>query len=385
LPCEASLADVDVGGADQSDGSGSGADGESQFQLTSLTAQPCTNNQCDKACAVYPEESGITCEESPTAGGGSVSNLPSGFQNKGLKDAAHPPSTAGCSSPADCQFDHYCDPNACIGSHCGVCKPWATGAYDTSSTKPDYTLKVACDGKIQVCNRGGATAPSGSTITVLSGNSSQLQDDLGKCSDLSGSIVGTCTVPSTIPPGGCIEVNNCSTQLTGTKAAVVNSPAAPGTVHEELSCANNWSVAHPFSNECQAGYDVRVQRYTYSASCAGSQQPRWTLLAYNSTLLSNSSGTSSLTVNVEASSNLTDLDPLCTGCTKIAYAPTTDPAICSMGGPSPTCPKQLAVALGTAYSAAHLQLEFRLTPTPDGKLPASLNSWEVSYTCVDDQ
>jgi hypothetical protein len=356
------------------------------FQLTASGPQTCPNNVCDPSCKVFPEESGVSCSISITGGGGQVSSLPSGFQNKGLKDALHPPSS-GCTSSADCQFDHYCDPTACSGSKCGICKPWPDGAYDASLSEPDYTLRVPCDGgKVQVCNRGGATAPSGAKIAVVSGNSSQLQKNLGKCSSVSGSSAGSCLTGSSIPPGQCVEVTGCASSLKGTRALVVNSPAFAPPLKSEADCANNWSVYHSSVGACSAGsYQPLEHSVTYTATCASGQQPRWTLLAYKATLPTNPSGAASLTVDVEAATSSLGLDPDCLQCTRLASAPAIDPAICSMAGPAPSCPKNLGAALGQAASAPHLQVLFTLWPTPDGALPATLDNWEVSYTCVDDQ
>src|SRR5262245_16330153 len=140
--CRASL----TGDPEASEPGGAQGSDQGQMQLTSLGAQQCTNNACDAACQVFPEDDGVSTTQS-VGGGGLGSALPTSFQNTGLKDSQHPPHYTACSTQADCQFDHHC--------LSGVCEPWAAGQYDASSTKPDYTLKVPCSGGgIEVCNRG---------------------------------------------------------------------------------------------------------------------------------------------------------------------------------------------------------------------------------------
>ena len=59
-----------------------------------------------------------------------------------------------------------------------------------------------------------------------------------------------------------------------------------------------------------------------------------------------------------------------------------DPALCKASGPEP-CPKSLYKLLGEdSVHDEDLNLRITLTPTPDNLLPATLRSWQVSYSCV---
>jgi hypothetical protein len=53
-----------------------------------------------------------------------------------------------------------------------------------------------------------------------------------------------------------------------------------------------------------------------------------------------------------------------------------------MSGPSP-CPKNLYTALGGPPGATNedLTLQVTLTPSPDGQVAPTLNSWQITYSC----
>jgi hypothetical protein len=375
--------DADVDAID-----GAPVGGEAEIEATSLSpAQGCVGNPCDPSCKVFGEiPPGGLSTPTTVSSSGAISSLPGGFQDHGQHDAMHPPSYAGCDGPEDCSFDTYCDTTLCNPQKgtCGTCVAWGAGQY-ANTTKPNFTMPLSCGGKVIVCNRGSVTAPAGAKIAVVNGNSSQLQDNLGKCSGTAGSVSGTCTTPSTIAPGQCIEAPGCAAYLSGTKALVVNSSPAASPYLAETTCGDNWSVYSVTVGSCTPGYAATEYKQTYVASCPYGQQPVWGKLAWNGTTQTNSSGASSIRFKAHTRKPPTAFDASCSDCVTVGNTAAADPAVCSMAGPSP-CPKSFAAALGTSkVHESELELVITLSPTPDLKLPATLTGWEVSYTCIDAQ
>ena len=225
----------------------SGGSGPATTPMSLSTAAHCASDPCDPTCMVFDEQppDPITAVGAPVKSGysqGNVSDLPGGFQNKGLKDPNHPPTSTPCSSPADCQFDHRCDAST------GLCVPWLAGETNPSCSNLDLTAGPTCYNTIPLCNRGQVEAPAGIKVAVFHGNSPQMQDNLGKCAsgDIEGSKAGECVSLSVIKPGECINVSCPAGLLGGTQSIMVNPPAPPGSTSPvaECECANNWTVYH---------------------------------------------------------------------------------------------------------------------------------------------
>ncbi len=207
-------------------------------------AGACVNNPCDPSCQVFDEDpdAGIKPDGSVLGGSyttGSLSGLPGGFENKGLKDPNHPPN-GPCTSDASCQFDHYCN------TATGFCVPWLPGQTNPLCAGADLTLGATCSNNVPVCNRGNTVAPAGVKITVLNGNSAILQGNLGVCASgsIQGTLAGECVTNVPIQPGECINVSCPAGVLGGTQGLMVNPPSPPGSTAPvaECTCANNWTV-----------------------------------------------------------------------------------------------------------------------------------------------
>jgi hypothetical protein len=352
------------------------------FQTTSQSSSSgCIGNSCNPDCNAFEEEpaGGIAFGTPGGGGGGSISGgdptmLPGGFQNKLFKDVSHPPSFASCSTSGSCQADHYCDDAS------GECVPWGDGDYDATKGDPNYTLRTPCDGQPVVCNRGGATAPAGAKVLVISGNSSKMQKDLGSCTGFSGSVAGSCTTAGVLQPGECALVSGCEAFLSGTKTLYINSTDHAPPHHDETDCADNWAAYHSnAAGACSSGASsvTTEEIHTYAPSCPDGQRAKWDWLSYDASV---PSGTT-LEIHAQRAADLASLPPDCGDCVLLANIPSVDPALCAMGGPSP-CPLNLTSALGIVTSSDDvLQLVFR--GTNDGTSQPVLNDWEVRFTCED--
>lgn len=341
----------------------------------------CVNNPCDPACQQFEEtpETAITPPKVVVSSfpGGSVENLPGGFQSKGLKDSAHPPSDA-CTESADCQFDYRCDVPT------GLCVPWAQGAVDPSCGGVDLTLGPTCNGIVPVCNRGNTTAPAGIEIIVYSGNQSQMQNNLGKCSGYAGSFASRCSTAVPIPPGHCVAVTDCN--LNGTESIVVNPPSPPALAApiEECDCGNNWTAYHNggacSTQQILATAPLEV-RQTYESQCPPSAAVQWGFLTWQAQAPSDASGSARILIQARTAPTAASFDDACSDCIIIADVPTDAPAVCSVG-PEP-CPIDLFDALGGNPAAMNpaLQLVFTLDPSPDSAVTPKLLSWELTYSC----
>lgn len=347
----------------------------------SLSApKPCAGNPCDPGCVAFSEvpDGGLapTSTSGGTWSGGLVDQLPSGFQNKGLKDADHPPTKTPCAGVEDCQFDHRCD--------AGKCVPWGPGQTDPSCAGVDLTAGPTCSGTIPVCNRGNTTAPPGIEILVLSGNSQQMQDNLGLCGGFHSSGRSSCATTEPIPPGACISVTGCA--LGGTKSIVVNPPSPPGSKPPiaECHCGNDWTVYHnggSCSSRTREVHAKTTHRETYVATCGSGTRPRWQFLTWNAELPSNASGAARLGVRAHTAISPAVPTSDCSDCVVIGDAPAVDPAECHAGGPG-GCPKDLGAALGPRAADDVLELVLDLDPSPDLALAPRLHRWEVTFTCV---
>jgi hypothetical protein len=123
---------------------------------------------------------------------------------------------------------------------------------------------------------------------------------------------------------------------------------------------------------------------TYKASCAAGYTPQWGVLGWNVKLPSDSSGSASVLFEVHTAPIAADGSIGAYGALVTAGAAATAPGdeVCSISGPMP-CPKDLYAALGAANAKKGLlELEVTLKPSPAANVAPTLNSWNVTYSCV---
>jgi hypothetical protein len=349
------------------------------FPMALSDAGTC-NEPCDPTCKVFdeqPDGAATTQPSTVTLPGGSITSLPGGFQNKMLKDSAHPPYPA-CDGPEDCQADHYCNTGT------GLCTPWGVGQF-AACGGADLTVGVPCDHHVPVCNRGDQAVTGDFQIVVMNGNSAQLQNNFGKCSGFEGTVNKSCIVSDDIAPGECIFADCVLPLPMGTKGIAVNSADfAPPDPLAECNCSNNWSAYSLGSWPSCPDADLHSAMYyseQYTAVCPAGEHPQWGYMAYDATVPCNASGCASVVIEAQTVQSPALIPTDCLECVTVASLP-SDPVLCPMAGPSP-CPRNLYVLLGVpAAGFDTLEIAFTMVPTPDRLEGVGVNSWEVTYSCV---
>jgi hypothetical protein len=157
----------------------------------------------------------------------------------------------------------------------------------------------------------------------------------------------------------------------------------------ECNYNNDWSVskqnpALACQNVTTGGYAPTAYTQTYTSTCPAGTHTQWAFFSYNATTPSNASGSSDVKFQVQTAPALADGGAgTPTSWVTVANTPAAgDPASCPMSGPSP-CPKNLYTDLGGAPGATNedLTLQVTLTPSPDGQVAPTLNSWQITYSC----
>jgi hypothetical protein len=368
-------------------------------------AGPCDNNPCDPYCQdfeeVPPADGGYqvvpTIEETYYTGSleDALALTPPGFVSKGMKTP--------CSVTADCQFDSHCMPTGTGGVDCGVgvpncCMAWAPSEFDATCAKPDATTGFACtqiiNGNkvptIPVCNRGSVTLPAPTRIYIFPGNSAQFPLCVPDKDPY------FCDTTVAVAPGKCINVIGCpGLNGNGTKSIMINGPLnggggnAPNNPNwrDECTCENNWGVWSGNNTPCYPKYNYAAQtivkNLVYQALCPVGTRPQWGYFTWNTT--------TPLDSNVLWDARIATTNA---GLASASYVnlgnakktPTPDTQICSMTGPSP-CPINLFTTFGGTPTAHSEFLEVRMTinPSSDKSTGATVNNWQITYSCPPSQ
>ena len=365
-------------------------------------AGPCVNNPCDPYCQVFPEE--------PPADGGYevIPTVETVYYTGSLEDALalNPPGFVGkgmktpCGKTEDCQFDSDCVPTGTHGETCPgnapkCCMAWESPEFDKECPKPDVTTGFACtkDGlpTIPVCNRGSVELPKNTKVYVFPGNAPQFP-----ACDPNDKPKSECYTDAPIPPGTCININNCNPQFggNGTRTIFVNPPKVSMTGgknnaqwQDECTCKNNWGV---WSGEYALCYEKPnytatpvVKTQVYQAVCPSDSQVQWGYLSWNTTTPLDSSVIWKGRV-ASTSAGLASASHVLLGTAKAIPAPDTQ--ICSPAGPAP-CPINVFAALGGAPAARSefLEIEITILPSTDQSKGAQVNGWEITYSCPPSQ
>jgi hypothetical protein len=341
---------------------------------------------CDVTCGA---KSPSTCSHDPCATGAA------------LASACHPCVEQICAQdPACCSNDWD---SACVGkiwsicqlecpialtfppSESGECEAWAPGKSDPNCTAIDLAGGVPCDGTIPVCNHGSTTAPAGVRIIHYPANSNQYP----KCNpDQTHPQMYECFTDQPIPPGQCLNVTNCP-QLIGNREVMVNPPGSAQV--EECSCKDNWTLYSgqesiacetPDCPDCPKALESTTYTEVYQAVCPDGKGPLWGYLAFETTTPGDSNVSFKIrtagTESALASASYVDL--------REAHATPDDTQLCAISGPAP-CPIALYPALGGAPAArySYLELALVLNPSSDGISGPTVKSWQITYSCVDNQ
>jgi len=341
----------------------------------------CATNPCDVTCRGFDETPPAVYTTTPVVSSwyANVSGFggsPPGFISKLVREP--------CSAPVDCGYDQHCEPSTrkCVRNEPGW--TYAAGVCGAANVTVGAACEVGGVITLPVCNRGNVTIPTGQTIKLAIKNGDWIRQPA--CPALSGSEIN-CSHALSAPlfPGACVTIDTCG--YGGNAVAFVNADLAvaecPGT-GTTLGCTDNWSDVKVVScvQRTLTSYLPATFTQTYAATCPISTRPAWQLLTYSGSTASNQSGSSTLRIEAQTA-------PRLEGGAIGAYGPAVTVANTAMGDPAAcglttaSCPKNLFARLGepAAYDAS-MKLTISLAPTPDALLPATLQNWKVSYSCV---
>ena len=131
---------------------------------------------------------------------------------------------------------------------------------------------------------------------------------------------------------------------------------------------------------CASPYEPTDFSERYVGTCPSAEALQWGFFTYDADLESGAE------IRFEARTAGTEEELEEAEWVEVATA-TDELAKCGLGGPLPACPVNLYAALDgpPAAKAPYLELRAILEPNDSRTSQATLNSWELTYTCVDDE
>jgi hypothetical protein len=411
-------------------------------------------NPCDPACLGYDEDAGALTTDASldvNAATGLVAT-PAGFVDKLVRDRSpgngwglpceswNTGNTATGWVHSACQSDYYCSRQAgttsgyCVQfdegatqTHTGMVGGTTNGAVSCRDAYPDLTIGVPCGLASQIivpiCNRGAATIPSGTVISLAQEPSTLVapqaptNTNVPTAADTTGmagcptyGVACNVTLASSLAPGSCVRFNASSCGFNGNKSLYVNPngsvreciiqthvlgpPASAGPPATEQSdqygCANNYSAFNASQlPTCLTIQDPKTVTFDYNGTCATGQQAQWGKLAWSSSTPS----TSSIVFEVRTRARIADggfgawSNWATVGTAKQSATPPNDPEVCDMAGPSP-CPKDLYAPLADAGGTSAVrgeQLQLRVNLVPVTFFGPVLYAYYLAYSCVDNE
>jgi hypothetical protein len=256
----------------------------------------------------------------------------------------------------------------------GTCESNVDAMGTLSSTTcmdTDLTLDAPCDDQIPVCNRGLGGLSAGqaeivffprSTIQFGTTTPDPFYQEATKCD---------VNVP--VPAGSCVDVT-CPTFMEDMTARVQFKTAA---TESECNDLDNWTH-YPEDRECGSPMStptVKVVTENYQAVCPANYAVSWGYLAWNTSL----EGAATVDFAVRTSEDGSFMGAY----THLATAETaSSTADCGWAD----CGIRLTDTLFPTLTGTQPEyLELEITLTPDGGDVATLEEWEVRYSCIADQ
>jgi hypothetical protein len=374
----------------------------------------CANDPCDPYCVEIDDPNPpLTADAMTTtinivttttvtafiAAGDGFGGCPPGFHSKEVNFSGC--LTGGVADYSQCNTDYHCDPASgqCVRSGADWTYPAAVCPGINLTISGSCTDPATGQSTNPVCNRGNTTLDIATypkiNYYIVNGNHFDFVGADGTSCPVYGT-TDSFTLPKSLAPGECINLPT-PPAVHGNSVLYLNSDGLIPECGAGLGpttgpgCYDNWADVKT-GGACvpqtttQTGiapvpaYAPLVWITSVQATCPVGTLPQWTVLTYDVTMSSNTSGTGSVLVEAHTagvggafSSWVTAAD---------TAAPSSDPAICAFSGPAPACPKDLQALLGTAalYNPV-LELRFTLTPTPDAQAMPVLNSWQAGYSC----
>lgn len=253
------------------------------------------------------------------------------------------------------------------------------GFTDGTCAGVDLALSSPCEDSIPICNHGSADFSGSVDLTFWPESAAALATE---SPDLS-SALGSCTFSGAIEAGKCVSHDCSGTGLLNQDLTVmVNAPSSPGMYAvTECSYLDNWTVFVDgqtcsdvcLNPPCSAGLAPLVIEEDYEATCPDQMAPLWNTLRWDSSTPGASDVTFEATTDSGGSAVYTTIGQA-----------SLDGDVCNDFGPSP-CPIDVTAALGLGTTNHPDTLYLRITLDPDGSDAATLEDWELTYSCRYDQ
>ncbi|MFZ5890757.1 MAG: lectin-like protein [Myxococcota bacterium] len=269
----------------------------------------------------------------------------------------------------------------------------STDAYNNYGTRT-YVIGIQGSNITDLdllANAGG----TGKAFVATGSNATQMQQELTKAlQSIAGQNV-SCTF--SLANSGSFDPNNVSVVYTAGSGTSQTLPKVPTAA----SCGTGWyydnntnpTKATLCPSTCStvqadAGALVQVQAgcpgvYTASTSsqqyqgvCPSGTFPQWGYFTYNTS----APGDSSVVFSVRAASTMAGLATATPKTLATAKSTPTDTQVCTKTGPA-GCPIDLYALLGTSAKMPFLQLDVAVNPTSSKDKTATVNNWEVTYSC----
>ncbi|HSC87972.1 MAG TPA: hypothetical protein VLC09_11900 [Polyangiaceae bacterium] len=249
----------------------------------------------------------------------------------------------------------------------GICNDNALGYTDAKCAGYDLALGTPCDNQVPVCNHGTA-AFSGNVQVSYWDNALRQMSVMAPAA----TPTGTCSAALSIAAGACANVT-CSLPSGLTTLMVDPNDALAECSDHRM---DNWSVSD--GRSCSGGATfVREENYE-AKNCPEGTSGRWGLLTWDATTPTGAKVTfAGRTATTEAGlASAGAYKPL--GVAQLS----PDTQKCTLSGPSP-CPIDLTAALSLGTSQPQW-LGVKITIESTGSV-ATLNDWNITYSCVYDQ
>ena len=260
----------------------------------------------------------------------------------------------------------------------GDCAEWAAPNYDDKCADFELGVGLTCKSGstpiIPICNTGSKEAPSGIPIAIMKKGSGYFGKEP---STLPGAKY--CFTDQAIPAGECRNVKSCN--VVPGDEIMVNPSTNASYNKAECFKGDNWGFYYDktcgYPPDCPGGYLSTTKVEPYESTCDEGTTPQWSFFSWDAT----TPATSEISFRVRTATTKAGLGSATWS--SVATKSTNAAPDCLASGPAP-CPIDLYNLLGKqAAQKKFLELEVSIKPNSDKKQTPTLETWQISYTCLE--